>query len=168
MDNSELEIIYDLHFKKIYKYFYYKVLSREIAEDLTSETFLTFVDLTKKEEPENASAFLYGVAKNIFMRFLDKKYRMHFVSGIDLNQFGEISDFLSEIEKMEEKQTIEEYALKYIEKLPEKQKQVLKMRLIDKMSLDEISKALGKNMNHIKTTQKRGIKKLKQIIACTP
>jgi DNA-directed RNA polymerase specialized sigma24 family protein len=39
------------------------------------------------------------------------------------------------------------------------------MRLIEKMSLDEICEKLGKNMNYVKTTQKRGIRNLKFLIS---
>jgi DNA-directed RNA polymerase specialized sigma24 family protein len=55
--------------------------------------------------------------------------------------------------------------------LPEKQRLVLKMRLIDKCSLHDICANLNKDMNYVKTTQKRGLHNLKLLFAagqCTP
>jgi RNA polymerase sigma factor (sigma-70 family) len=49
--------------------------------------------------------------------------------------------------------------------LPEKQRIVISLRLIEKLSLKEIAQELGKNMNYVKTTQKRAIKNLKEIFA---
>ena len=45
----------DKNFKKLYRFFYYKVLSREKAEDLTSETFLIFVEqIQKRKDTRNS------------------------------------------------------------------------------------------------------------------
>ena len=53
----DIETYYD----KIYRYIYYRVHDRSIAEDLTQETFLRFLG-SSGNEPER---YLYTIAKNL-------------------------------------------------------------------------------------------------------
>ena len=165
MNNKELEQIYQQHFRKIYRFFYYKLLSQETAEDLTSDTFMKFVVITQtKSDIEDPVKYLYGVAKLVFLQHLKRKYQgVKFVSLENENEFGGAVDNL--LDMVDEAETPEDLALKYIALLPEKQKQVIKMRLLEKMSLKEICEHTGKDMNYVKTTQKRGLKNLKLLFA---
>lgn len=168
---SALDIakIYDENFERIYKFFYYKFLSKDISEELTSETFLKFVERIKKDnvEIDNLKSYLLGIAHNVYITQLKMKYK----EGIQYNpeaeqEFGSAID--ETIEQVEESSTIEEIALPFIQKLPDKQKEIAMLRFIDKNSLEDICKKLNKDMNYVKTTQKRAIRSLKNIIACTP
>jgi DNA-directed RNA polymerase specialized sigma24 family protein len=40
---EDVEAIYELFSERIYKFFYFKFTSKQIAEDLTSETFMAFL-----------------------------------------------------------------------------------------------------------------------------
>ncbi len=63
--------IYDKYINKIYRFVFIKVNSQEIAEDLTSETFLRGWEAYKKasnphrQKIDNPSAFLYQIARNL-------------------------------------------------------------------------------------------------------
>lgn len=159
----ELSKLYEEHFDKIYRFFYYKVQSTESAEDMTSETFMTFVRLVgENKEIENIKAFLYGIAKNVFLQFLKSKYREGIAfSVIDEDFEGQTSEFLEEVEECE---TPEETLLKFLDKLPEKQKEIIRLRFIDKLSLSDICAKMNKDMNYVKTTQKRGLKSLRKLV----
>lgn len=161
---SDLELIFELHFDKIYKFFYFKTLSKEIAEDLTSETFLAFADKLKKEDIEDEKKYIYGIAKIIFTKYLRTKYKENIVHFEDTNQFENYVEKVNEARSV----NLEDVALRFIDMLPLKQQEVIRLRLIEKASLSEIAERLGKNMNYVKTTQKRGLKSLKKLIACTP
>jgi RNA polymerase sigma-70 factor (ECF subfamily) len=56
----ELEDQYD----KIYKYCYFKVKNKEVAEDLTQETFLKFFNQTSYINRGKQLAYLYTIARN--------------------------------------------------------------------------------------------------------
>jgi len=176
MSNEELTAIYDRHFTKIYRFFYYKVLSREIAQDLAGDTFVAFVDSLKNHHHEghpqikDPEKYLYGVAKIIFCEHLKEKYK-----APNLVAYDNIPDFetavTGELEEVDSKQTPEELLLMYLDRLPEKQRLIIRLRLIEKLSLPEIVKKLGKDMNYVKTTQKRALKNLREIFennTCTP
>lgn len=164
LDNTDLEIIYEQNVDKIYKFFYNKFYDKEIAEDLTSEVFLEFVKATKSKTPENAIKYLYGITHKVFLQALRKKYKEKTTSFESIENFPEYleDNITSTYDKKIKNVEI------LIEKLPEKQKVVLHMRLIEKHSLKDIADILSKDMNYVKTTQKRGIKSLKKLLACTP
>lgn len=167
MTNNELEILYDNNFKKLYRFFYYKLLNKEVAQDLTSETFTTFIAGIKTPSVviKNYEKYLYGIAKIIFYEHLKRKYKEPLI----IENFESLSDFedtvTTNLEDFTEDKTPEEILLSRLVLLPEKQRIVISLRLIDKLSLKEIAQKLDKNMNYVKTTQKRAIKNLKEIFA---
>lgn len=166
MSESELKQFYSSHVEKVYKLFYYKLLKREKAEDLTSIVFMRFVESIRCENSiDNYTKFLYGIAKNVFLEYLREKYKSPFYEYNELD-FEKYADQYSE--EIEEKESIEERALPYIEKLPESQKIVAKLRFIEKKELSEICTHLKRDMNYVKTTQKRAIASLRKLVACTP
>jgi len=90
--------IYDQNIDKIYRFIFLKVNSQEIAEDLTSETFLRGWETYKnqksksknqKDEGENQKeiknprAFLYKIARNLVIDYYREKGRVKIVSAED-------------------------------------------------------------------------------------
>lgn len=59
--SMDLEEQYD----KIYRYCYFKVNQREIAEDITQETFLRFLESSDYVNTGKAMQYLYTVARNL-------------------------------------------------------------------------------------------------------
>lgn len=59
--SMDLEEQYD----KIYRYCYFKVHSRETAEDITQETFLRFFESRNYEDSGKPLHYLYTVARNL-------------------------------------------------------------------------------------------------------
>ncbi len=57
----DLEAQYD----KIYRYCYFKLHSREAAEDITQETFLRFLQSESYQEKGKSLAYLYTIARNL-------------------------------------------------------------------------------------------------------
>lgn len=161
----QLSTIYDSEFQRIYSFFYYKTLSKDIAEDLTSETFLVLANIlsgNSDKRIDNLKAFLFGIAKNVFVKYLQKKYRGEIPFSNFSDDFEDYVDsFVVEKEKSE---PLEDKLIQYLKYLPKKQAVVLELRFIQKLSLQEICEKLGKNMNYVKTTQKRAFKSLRDII----
>ncbi|OGK38175.1 hypothetical protein A3F60_03005, partial [Candidatus Roizmanbacteria bacterium RIFCSPHIGHO2_12_FULL_39_8] len=142
-----------------------KLLNKRIAEDLTSDVFTIFVKHIRENKPiDNIQAYLFGIAKNVFFMHLRKKYKEPVIS------YSEIYDFSAYVLASHEAKNKDfmETLKQYLPQLPEKQRIIITMRLIDKKSLSEIARELGKDMNYVKTTQKRAIHTLRKLIACTP
>jgi len=71
--------IYDQYIEKIYRFIFLKVNSKEIAEDLTSETFLKCWEAFKEKEIENPQAFLYQIARNLIVDHYRQKEKFQTV-----------------------------------------------------------------------------------------
>lgn len=67
--SMDLEEQYD----KIYRYCYFKVNQREIAEDITQETFLRFLESSDYVNKGKAMQYLYTIARNLCV----DEYRKH-------------------------------------------------------------------------------------------
>lgn len=155
--------IYDQHAEKVYRFFYIHCFNQCVAEDLTSQTFLSYVE--KASDPdvsiEDHKKYLYGVMRNVWIAHLREKYQRKEITLEDVGDFAAMVE--DEVDSYQSK-SLEERALSFIKMLPGKQQRVIEMRLIQKYTHKEIAKILGKDMNYVKTTQKRGIKRLKELL----
>ena len=164
MTKSEINELYEGSVDKIYKFFYFKLQDVDVAQDLTSQTFLDFVKkAATKNDIDEPIKYLYGIAKLTFLKHLRKKYVDKAFIRMDVGEFGAYVD--DYVEEVEEHATIEEYAQPYIDQLPDKQRTIAQMRFIEKKELPEICEAIGKDMNYVKTTQKRAMHSLRKMIA---
>lgn len=66
---------YEEQYDRIYRYCYYKLKQREMAEDITQETFLRFFGKKEYQEGEHPMKVMYTIAKNLCTdEFRKKKY----------------------------------------------------------------------------------------------
>jgi RNA polymerase sigma-70 factor (ECF subfamily) len=158
---------YDQHIQKLYRYFYYKVFSVETAEDLTSETFLAFANQLDTTDIQNPQAFLYTIAYRKFQDFLRAKYKLP-MTNLDISEAEAVQNIEDYVSEFNGQLTPEEILSDHLPKLPPQQREIIELRLIQKLSLNEICDRIGKDMSYVKTTQNRAIKNLKQIFACLP
>lgn len=165
MNIEHLSQLYDVHFEKIYRFFFYKVLNREVAEDLTSQTFLAFAKESKdRNDIKSPQSFLYGIAKHIFLRYLRDKYKDPEIS-IDVEEFEDYVE--EEIKNTNSGKDILDKLTELLPQLPPKQRHVIRMRFIDKLSIAEMCKILNKDANYVSKTQQRGLQSLRKILNCT-
>ncbi len=130
-ESTELGQIFDENFDQIYRYFYYKTMSQEEAEDLTSETFLALAkQINEKASIEDSRKYLYGIARNIFHQFLRKKYELKTIS---LNEIVEVAEEVRTIKTSSI--DLDDIAAKLIEQLPDAQRVVLRLRLVERNNL---------------------------------
>lgn len=164
MTEQELTKFFSDNFDKIYKFFYYKFTSKETAEDLTSKTFINFVEAVRdpNNSIEDPKKYIYGIANNIFLVHLKSKYEFKDVNFSEMETW-QAENLQNFVERFEKNGLLEQLE-KYIPQLPEKQKVIMELRLNEKLTLQEICTELSKDMNYVKTTQKRAISSLKKLI----
>ena len=56
---------YEAQYDKIYRYCYYKVNNAAVAEDITQETFLRFLENSTYQENGKSLNYLYTIARNL-------------------------------------------------------------------------------------------------------
>ena len=162
MQDTKMDEFYDEYVDKVYKFFYIKCLNRSVAEDLTSETFISFMDSLAKKSIDDHKKYLYGIMRNVWLEFLKQKYQ------------AQITDFET-VENFEEYATQAVYdfeitedpvsrLMPYVKQLPEKQRMVVMMRVFQNMSVRDTADVLEKDSNYVKTTYSRAIKRLRLIL----
>jgi RNA polymerase sigma-70 factor, ECF subfamily len=159
---SEIEQAYELYVDAVYKFFYIQCFDVDTAEDLTSKTFVAFVEKAHSQEIDNYKKYIYGIMRNVWIAFLREKYNSKVLSIESIEDF---ESYVEETTEDFEKKDIKERAKSFIDLLPDKQKTVAHMRLIEEKTISEIADMLGKSSSYVKTTQNRAIKNLSKLLA---
>jgi RNA polymerase sigma-70 factor, ECF subfamily len=81
---KEFSKIYDNYVSKIYRFIFLKVSSEEVAQDLSSETFVKGWEKFQLESIDNPQAFLYRIARNLVIDHYRAKGRTQYVQIDDL------------------------------------------------------------------------------------
>jgi RNA polymerase sigma-70 factor (ECF subfamily) len=149
--------LYGIYLDRIYRYVYYQVRNKVVAEDLTEEIFLkawrAIGRYTWKGQP--FSSWLYKIAHNHIVDYYRTK-RQHEVLQEEI-----VADDGSPEEEAEGRATRQEI-LEAIATLPQQQQQVVIMKFIDDLDNKEIEQVIGKSQGAIRVLQTRALATLRQ------
>ncbi len=147
MDACDIELLVEQYGASVYRYCRSITYTLEDAEDLYQQTFLKAFELHKRISfSKNPKAWLMSVAANIW-RNHKSTYARHerIAPTISSEEEGvQIEDIRSEnnvLEQMIKKEEIN-YLKKCVDRLPDKQKQVILLFYAGELSLQDIAKAL--------------------------
>lgn len=168
INKESFSALYDEHIKSIYRFIYFKVNSKEEAEDLASETFLKAWNFLSKVDNSNKvhnfKAFLYQIANNLVIDF----YRKRSLLPISLND-GEWEDAnvpdgqLSGMDKIKKDDDVAELK-KAFKKIPENYSSVVIWYYLEELTIVEIAQILGKSEGTVRVTIHRALKALKKVL----
>lgn len=118
-------------YDKIYRYCYFKVNNKEMAEDLTQEAFLKYFAQTSYINRGKPLAYLYTIAKNLCIDF----YRRN-KGEKELDESVLCSDDISEFET--------NYDIKQaVYTLPDDLQELLLLRFANELGIGEIASIMG-------------------------
>lgn len=158
MQEIDMEQIYNEHFKTVYKYLICLTHNKEIAEDLTQETFCKAIKKIDKFNGKcKISSWLCTIAKNLWLNELHKNNRT--ISEIDEMYVDTKSNIEEEFLK---KQDISEL-YKQITKLAEPVKDIFYLKLFANLSFKEIGEIMGKGEVWARVNFYRGKQKIKEV-----
>ena len=158
---QNIEEIYRQYFKTVYKYLFCLTHNESIAEELTQETFYNAIKNIGKFKGEcKISVWLCQIAKHLWYKELKKKKKLFIIEENYAEAEMTISENIEDdmIEK-ENKQNL----YKRIDKLDEKTKEVINLRIHGELSFKEIAEILGKTENWCRVTFYRGKEKIKEV-----
>jgi RNA polymerase sigma-70 factor, ECF subfamily len=152
--------IYNLFFKKIYRFIYYRVGHKEIAEDLAEEVFLkAFGKISSVNESGALEGWLYQIARNLVIdHYRQKKLT---VPLEDIENTLEYETNVIDIVNLEQQQKV---FLKLLKELAPEQQVVIKLKFLEDLENSEIAELLHKNEGAIRVIQHRAIIKLQELI----
>ena len=152
--------IYDRYIDKIYRFVFLKVSSTEIAEDLTSETFLRGWKAfeTDQKSIENPQAFLYRIARNLVVDFYRNKSKVQMVSA----EYTQIEDPRPNPEEKAKSRADMEIIQQALANLKEDYQNVIIWHYLDDLPIPEVAKLLDKSEKTTRVTLHRALKALKK------
>jgi RNA polymerase sigma-70 factor (ECF subfamily) len=150
---------YNEHADALFRFAYFKVSDRDLAKDLVQETFMkTWSYRVDGGQVANMKAFLFRTLGNLII----DHYRKHKATSLDSmmeDGFEPASDnhdaFIDQLDG--------ERALLLVKQLPDAYRDVVFMRYVDELSLEEISEITGESKNAVTVRVHRGIKKLQAL-----
>jgi len=132
--------IYDLYVTPIYRFIYFKVATKQDAEDMTSEVFLKiWAYITETDHKiDNLRALLYRTARNLVIDSYRKKAKQDIAQDseiLNLVEDEKQQSLLANIETGIEMQNIE----KVLRKMKDEYREILILRYIEELSISEIA-----------------------------
>lgn len=152
--------IYKLYVKRIYRYIYFLVYDKALAEDLTQNTFIkawkSFPSFSI--EKGTLQAYLFKIAKNNVIDYQRKK------KEVSLSYFDDIfpseEDLVEKVTRIQNTELIKNVLLK----LGKEEKQIIVLRYFEELPFEDIAKVLGRKEGGIRVQVHRVLKKLKEEI----
>ena len=155
---QDIEKIYKENFETVNKYLFCLTKNWDLAEELTEETFYRAVEKIGKFKGESKiSTWLCQIAKNLYYDVLRKNKKI-------VNTEYNLLELEAE-ESTEEKVILNDEKItlyKNLQKLDEKTREVIYLKITGELSFKEIGEILNKTENWARVTFYRGKQKLKE------
>jgi RNA polymerase sigma-70 factor, ECF subfamily len=155
-DPQALAALYERYAPGIFRYIYYRVGDAELARDIQSEVFLRMLEGIGRYEDRgwSFSSWLYRIAQ---ARTIDSLRRSQRRSHESLDEHHALSDGPESLITT----GIESRVLRQgLDQLCEAQRQVLLLRHIYGLSLEETARQMGRSLGSIKALQHRALTRL--------
>lgn len=164
MKNQQLEELFKLYSKPLY-YFLWKLSgSSHLAEDLTQETFVRATISLHTYQGEQARAWLFKVARNIYIDEWRKRKRRESIPLV--NRFKPAEEMISPYGLPEDTALAQEQRddlNMLFDYLPEHYRTILYLREAAEFSYSEIATAMDLSVDQVKVMLHRSRKKLETI-----
>lgn len=159
---KEIEELYEHYGKRIFNYFYYLTYDSCRADDLTQETFYqVIVSIARFKGNSSVSTWLYGIARNVFLKSLRMKKNGIIETGEE-SLLESIPDHEATPEETVEKKDTAALVRTVIRMLPEQYATVLILRDKEGLSYSEIGKITGLSDATVKVSIYRARQKFRE------
>jgi RNA polymerase sigma-70 factor (ECF subfamily) len=157
--------LYDRYVDQVYRYIAYRVGSTQLAEDLTSETFLRALRRISSFtwQGRDVGAWFVTIARNLIAdHYKSGRYRLELTTD-DVTESGKAPTISGpEAEVLESMQN--KVLLEAIKKLNAEQQECVVLRFLQSLSVSETAQIMGKNEGAIKALQYRAIRTLGRLL----
>lgn len=165
-DEEALSELYHLFANTIFRYIYFRVGERSVAEDLVSEVFVRVLQDLPSYQDTGApfEAWLYRIAN---ARVVDYYRRQKVRQTVPLSErvyAGEVADpdYLADDRDQARR------VWQTLTQLTDEQQQVISLRFIAGYSGEQIAKAMGKTEGAVKALQHRALASLRRLLEHKP
>jgi RNA polymerase sigma-70 factor (ECF subfamily) len=163
-DGEAFGKLYDRYVDQVFRFIYYRVSDRALAEDFTSETFLRALRRISSinYQGRDIGAWFITIARNIvFDHTKSARFRLELTTGESV----ETTDFEASPETAVLAHLTNTRLLAAVNALGEEQKECIVLRFLHGLSVAETAAVMGKNDGAIKALQHRAVKRLASVLA---
>jgi RNA polymerase sigma-70 factor (ECF subfamily) len=157
---AEFEKLFALYSDVIFRFCLYKTSDRQVAHDLTQDTFLRLWKAMNSADQkiEKPKQYLYQIARNLVIDHYKK------AKAVSLDMLQE-DGFDPKETKMQSADTMSEIGIlrKAIEDLEADYREVVYMRFVEGLGIEEIAETLNISTNLVSVRINRGRKKLQTL-----
>ena len=158
-DLQQASILFDRYHKRIFNFLARMTMDRDLAEDLTQNTFLRMMKYRSSYKSGNRfQSWIYQVARNVF----SDHYQAHknkFAGFVDVENMKED---VADGEEQDELQSREELLQRSMAKLTDEQRELLVLTRFQQMKYEEVAALWDTTVANIKVKVHRAIGKLRE------
>lgn len=152
---ASLSILINKHQQRLFSFIYSKIQDKDLTEDIFQDTFIKVIKTLRSGRYNEEGKFLpwvMRIAHNLMIDYFRKSKRFRSVRGRtsdneELDIFNTIRNEELNIEEFLVKDQVKNDVKELIERLPEEQKEVVKLRYYYDMSFKEISQFTDVSIN---------------------
>lgn len=151
---------YDKHIDAVYRFVYFRVgQKREVAEDLTSDIFISALDAFDRFDPSKGEkAWIMTIARNKLINYWRDKKEQVDIDEVAFTLVGEEGREAAELR--EELETLREG----IKKLKPPERVLIEKKYLLGYRYKEIAKELGKTAGSVRVETHRAMRKLRELL----
>ena len=162
-DTSAFGKLYDKYVDVVFRYVLFRVGDRDLAEDVTSETFLRALRriTSISYQGRDVSAWLVTIARNLV---LDHVKSSRFRLEVTTAEIEDRERVVAGPEQQIMSKVTKEELLRCIERLGDDQRECIVLRFLQGLSVAETAELMRRNEGAIKALQHRAVRRLAQLL----
>lgn len=160
-DREAFGKLYDTFLDAVYRFVYFRVSSREDAEDITEQTFVSAFEHigNYKEQGLPFEAWIYKIGRNKIIDYYRSKKK-----HVSLENAIGIPDGEQNPQRDAENNLTKEYIMTCMQRLPESYQEIIILKFIEEKTNEEVSVLLDKPLAHVRVLQSRALSKLRNLV----
>lgn len=162
-DGEAFGMLYDRYLDTVFRFIYYRVNDRALAEDFTSETFLRALRRigSISYQGRDIGAWFVTIARNIVLDHVKSaRHRLETTTGDTLESREQAPSTEAAVLRTLDSERL----MAAIEQLGDEQRECITLRFLHGMSVSETAEIMGKNDGAIKALQHRAVRKLATLV----
>lgn len=162
------EDLYKKYHQDLFEFVFYMTRDRTLTEDLVQEVYIRVLRSYNSFRGESSEkTWLFSIARNVTIDYFRSQKRKRTLIS-QLFDWDKKGDFIPDFQPLPEEIIVKneemEQVYAHLSKCTVNQQSVLILRFIQSLSIKETAEILGFSESKVKTTQHRGLKKLRDYI----
>ena len=149
---KEFEEVFDLYYKQVRNFLYYKTSKAELSEDVAQDAFVKLWETREKIDKSSLKAYVFTIANNLMINKLKREQlKFKFLNYTEQRNDNVTPEYLIEMQEFDQKlQAV-------LAKIPEGAREVFLMNRIDGLKYREIAEMLGLSMKAVEKRMSRAL-----------